>query len=322
MRVIDDISDIGRDCRRCVLTIGNFDGVHLGHRQIISVAAGAARELNAPLVAMTFEPHPVAALFPEKSPGVLTPLDLKAALLDRVGIDCLFVVKSTPEVLGLSPEDFAQRFLVEALAPELIVEGEDFNFGAKRAGSIETLRQFGAEYGFNVTVVPPEEIALAAGTKVRASSTIIRKLIESGDVSDAARVLAGPYRLIGTVIRGRGKGRQLGFPTANLDPLPQIIPAEAVYAGYVEVGDSIERVCKSNARIPAALSVGRAQTLADDHPQLIEAHLLTDPAPDLLGKAIAMDFVEKIRDQHKFESEDELKAQIATDCREAAAILK
>ncbi len=321
MRIIYETSKLTDKDRRCVLTIGNFDGTHLGHRKIIAVASEAANDRNLPLVALTFEPHPVAVLFPEKSHGVLTPLELKQALLSEAGIDSLFVVKSTDEVLGLSPEDFVVRFLSEALEPVVVVEGGDFNFGAKRAGSIQTLRQLGQKHGFDVSVVAAESMELSCGKEVRVSSTLIRNLIESGQVTDAANGLGRSYRLIGTVVAGRGQGKHLGFPTANLDPLDQIIPAEAVYAGYVEIGDTVEQVCKANAKIPAALSIGRAPTIVSDHAQLIEAHILMDDVPDLLGKKLAMDFVEKLRGQEKFESEEELAAQIGADCEEARKCL-
>lgn len=321
MRIIYEASKLTDKDRRCVLTIGNFDGTHLGHRKIITVASRAANDRNLPLVAMTFEPHPVAVLFPEKSHGVLTPLELKQALLSEARIDCLFVVKSTAEVLGLSPEDFVLKFLNQALEPVIVFEGEDFNFGAKRAGSIQTLRQLGLKHGFDVTVVPAERMELSSGKEVRVSSTLIRNLIESGYVKDAAHALGRAYRLIGTVVTGRGKGKHLGFPTANLDPAAQIIPGEAVYAGYVEIGDTVEQVCKGGSGIPAALSIGRAPTIVTDHAQLIEAHILMDDVPDLLGKYLAMDFVEKLRGQQKFESEEQLGAQIAIDCENAKRCL-
>ena len=321
MRIIDEASKLTDKDRRCVLTIGNFDGTHLGHRKIITVATEAAKDRNLPLVAMTFEPHPVAVLFPEKSHGVLTPLELKESLLAETEIDCLFVVRSTAGVLGLSPEAFVVKFLNEALEPVIVVEGEDFNFGAKRAGSVQTLRQLGQKHGFEVTVVPAEKIELSSGEEVRISSSLIRNLIESGHVSDTTLALGRAYRLIGTVVAGRGKGKHLGFPTANLDPADQIIPAEAVYAGYVEIGDTVEQVCKSSAGIPAALSIGRAPTIVSDHPQLIEAHILMDDVPDLLGKHLAMDFVEKLRGQEKFDSEEQLAAQIAADCEDARRCL-
>lgn len=321
MRIIYESSKLTDRDRRGVLTIGNFDGTHLGHRKIITVASKAVMDRNLPLVVMTFEPHPVAVLFPDKSHGVLTPLELKKALLSEARIDCLFVVKSTAEVLGLSPEDFVVKFLNEALEPVIVVEGEDFNFGAKRTGSIQTLRQLGLKHGFEVTVVPAERMELSSGKEVRVSSTLIRNLIESGHVSDAANALGRAYRLIGTVVAGRGKGKHLGFPTANLDPLDQIIPAEAVYAGFVEIGDTVEQVCKGSSGIPAALSIGRTPTIVSDHAQLIEAHILMDDVPDLLGKHLAMDFVEKLRGQEKFESEEELAEQIAADCENARRCL-
>jgi riboflavin kinase/FMN adenylyltransferase len=164
-------------------------------------------------------------------------------------------------------------------------------------------------------------ITLGGRRDVRVSSTLIRELLEGGDVAGAAAAMGRVYRLLGQVIAGRGKGRQLGFPTANLESVGQIIPAEGVYAGFVETGDELEAVCETNQRIAAALSVGRAATYGSGQPQLIEAHLLTEGVGPLAGKWMGMDFVERLRGQQKFESEKALSAQIAKDCSKASAIL-
>jgi riboflavin kinase/FMN adenylyltransferase len=150
---------------------------------------------------------------------------------------------------------------------------------------------------------------------------VIRDLLEAGSVADAALALGRPYRLIGRVVSGHGKGKQLGFPTANLEPRRQIIPDEGVYAGCVEIGNTADDVCQTRDKIPAALSIGHAPTLAADRPQLIEAHLLVENVPDLVGKFLAMDFVQRIRPQQKFDSEKHLVQQIKSDCNKARQIL-
>jgi len=321
MQVIETISAFETLRGGCVLTIGNFDGVHIGHQQILTTAAKVAEQRKTELVVLTFEPHPLTALSTRRAPGTLTPLILKEHLLAELGVDCLFVVKSSPELLGLSPADFVERFVIKGLRPCVVVEGEDFNFGAGRSGNIHTLYNLGVEKGFEVVVVTARTARLSIGQDIRISSTIIRSLLESGKVADAAAAMGRPYRLIGRVVPGRGKGRKLGFPTANMAPPSQIIPAEGVYAGMVELGNSFEQVCKELEKNPAVFSIGRSLTLGGDEPLLVEAHLLTEDVPDLAGRWLAMDFAEKIRDQLKFQTEAGLSAQIEEDCQKAKKIL-
>ncbi|MHC4682257.1 MAG: adenylyltransferase/cytidyltransferase family protein, partial [Planctomycetota bacterium] len=212
MRTIRAISELQQIRKGCVLTIGNFDGVHRGHQEILVAARAAAEERGTELVAMTFEPHPVAILYPERAPGVLTPLEVKADLLRQCSVDSLIVLQDSRELLSLSAEDFVGRFLVENVTPSAVIEGRDFNFGAARAGNIESLRRLGAEKGFDVSVVEPKEIKLSTGQSVRVSSTMIRYMLESGHAADAREALGRPYRLIGEIIPGRGIGKKLGFP--------------------------------------------------------------------------------------------------------------
>jgi riboflavin kinase/FMN adenylyltransferase len=321
MRIIDTVSEIRAIETGSVLSIGNFDGVHLGHQKILAAAAQEALKRQCPLVVMTFEPHPVAVLQPDKSPGVLTPIELKKSLLAKTSVDTLLVLDSTSEILALSPERFVQRFLVEAIGPSVVVEGEDFNFGAGRAGSIGTLQTLARNKGFEVSVVEAKEIRLSTGQNVRVSSTVIRRLLENGRVADAASALGRAYRLVGQVVPGRGKGKQLGFPTANLEPAAQIIPADGVYAGAVEIADTQDLVIASHHRLPAALSLGRAETLSNDRPKLVEAHLLIENVGQLNGKWLALDFVKRLRSQIKFDTEADLAKQIAKDCKNAKQIL-
>jgi riboflavin kinase/FMN adenylyltransferase len=321
MRIIEDITEFAGLPKGCALTIGNFDGVHIGHQVIIGAGKKAAAKRQTQLAAMTFDPHPVAILHPEKSPGVLTPLSLKRHYLAEAGVDCLVVLKSTTELLGLSAEDFVDRFLVKGIGPSVVIEGEDFNFGRGRGGGIDRMQQLGAEKGFEVCVVGAKTIELSTGERVRVSSTMIRNLLEEGQSADAAVALGRAYRLVGQVVPGHGKGKELGFPTANLEPGRQIVPSEGVYAGLVEIGETCGQVCRAWEQIAAALSIGRARTLGDDRPRLIEAHLLTENVGDLVGKWLAMDFVQKLRGQIRFESEKELAGQIAKDCEKARDIL-
>ncbi len=321
MRMIEATSDIEKIKKGCVLTIGNFDGVHIGHRAILVAAGQAATRKAAELVVMTFEPHPLAVLQPQIFPGVLTPLALKRHLLAEFGVDCLFVLRTGPEFLKLSPADFVERFLVGKIQPCVVVEGENFNFGFGRTGSVYTLQNLAAGKGFETFVIDSKKAKLSIGQVIKVSSTLIRNLLESGKVADAAVALGRGYRLIGRVIPGRGKGGQLGFATANLEPARQIVPAEGVYAGFVGIGDSEEDVCAVGEKIPAAISIGRAETFGSDNPLSIEAHILIENAEKLTGKWLAMDFVERIRSQIKFDNESQLSAQIAKDCEKAKRIL-
>jgi len=321
MRIIKTASDLDKIKKGCVLTIGNFDGIHIGHQQILTTAKKIAAEKQTDLIVMTFDPHPVAVLHPEKSPRVLTALILKRHLLAEFGVDLLLVLKTTPELLNLSPKDFANQFLVQNVQPGVLIEGEDFNFGFGRTGGIHTLQNFGIENGFGVVAIETKVLKLSIGQAIKVSSTLIRNLLESGKITDAAVALGRPYRLIDRVVQGQGRGKQIGFPTANLQPLQQVIPAEGVYAGFVQTGDSEKDVCPVEEKTPAALSIGRAQTLGPDNPLVIEAHILTDSVSDLHGKWLAVDFVKRLRDQIKFDTEKQLAAQIQKDCKMVKEIL-
>jgi len=319
MRIVEAIS--GFTEKGCVLTIGNFDGVHLGHQEILAASKQIAGKRAEQLLVMTFEPHPLAVLHPQEKPNILTSLVLKKYLLAESGVDCLVVVKSTHELLSLSPQDFVEQYIVKNIQPSVVIEGESFNFGAGRAGSIDTLQKLGAEMGFLVSAVQAKEVGLSTGQKVKVSSTVIRNMLTDGQVADAAVALGRAYRLIGQVVPGQGKGKQLGFPTANMEPAQQLIPAEGVYVGFVEIGDNDQRVCETHSELPAALSIGRAETLRSDIPLVVEAHILTEDVGDLHGKWLAVDFVDRIRDQQKFETELQLSEQIAKDCESAREIL-
>ncbi len=304
-----------------VLTIGNFDGVHIGHQEILRAAKKTAIERHTQLVVMSFEPHPMAVLYPQQKPELLTSLTLKKHLLAEAGTDCLLLVKTTPGLLTLSPDEFVERFITKGIRPGIVIEGESFNFGSDRRGNARTLQKIGQENGFLVSVIEPKEIRLSTGQTVKVSSTVIRNMLKTGDVTHAALALSRPYRLIGRIIPGRGKGKQLGFPTANMGPTEQLVPAEGVYAGCVNIADTEQDLCKDKATRPAALSIGTAKTLGKDYPRLIEAHILTGHVGNLHGKYLAMDFIHRIRSQKKFDTEKQLSEQIAKDCKTAKQIL-
>jgi len=322
MRVLTAAADFRRVRRGSVLTIGNFDGMHVGHQEILRTARRLAADHSTEMTVMTFEPHPVAVLHPEKAPGVLTPLSLKLHLLKDYADHCIIVLRDNRELLKLSPQDFVDEFLMATLQPSIIVEGDDFNFGADRAGDVNTLGRLGQDRGFQVVVVPPRQIELASNQKVRVSSTIIRYMVESGHMGEAAAALSRPYKLIGPVVRGWGRGRKLGFPTLNMQKPQQVIPAEGVYAGFVEIADGEQQLLQERRRLAAVFSIGQARTFGDEHPLLIEAHVLTGDLGDMTGKWMAMDFMERLRSQHKFSTPQELVAQIQKDCETARQVLE
>jgi len=321
MRVLKTRVDFGQVQNGCVLTIGNFDGVHVGHQEILRTARQLAEANDTEMAVMTFEPHPVAVLYPEKAPGVLTPLPLKLHLLKDYADHCIIVLEDNRDLLALSPEDFVDEFLMATIKPSVIVEGDDFHFGAGRAGDVNTLSQLGRERGFHVVVVPPKQIELATKQSIRVSSTVIRYMIESGHVAEASAALSRPYRLVGPVVRGWGRGRKLGFPTLNMSMPEQILPAEGVYAGLVDLADDPQQLLEQQQHRPAVFSIGQARTFGDQHPLLIEAHLLNENVADMTGKWMAMDFTQRLRSQHKFSTPEELVAQIEKDCEAARQIL-
>jgi riboflavin kinase/FMN adenylyltransferase len=269
---------------------------------------------------MTFEPHPLAVLSPEKAPHILTPPLLKHRLLAGLGVDSLLILKSTPRLLRLSPQDFIERFITRKIRPAVVVEGDDFNFGSGRTGSVHTLQKILAQKDIEVIIVPSKHAKLAGHT-VEVSSTVIRKLLIDGNVRHAAIELGRPYRLIGRIVKGRGKGKKLGFPTANMRPPNQLVPADGVYAGLVEIAHTEIKVCATKKKFPAVFSIGYAQTFGGSRSLLIEAHLLIKNVGPLYGNWLAMDFIARLRPQQKFETESLLSAQIAKDCTKSLQIL-
>ncbi len=323
MRLVESRRQLADIVPGQVLTIGNFDGVHAGHQRILSRAGQAAREGGAGGVAvLTFFPHPAAVLNPGRSPGVLTPPEVKCRLLAWQNVDTLIVIKDSYELLNLSPAAFVDEFLMQHIRPSAVVEGPNFNFGYGRSGNVETLKELGRQRGFGVVIVQPEEIQFPNGKKAMISSSMVRRLLEEGEVAQAALALTRPYRLMGKTVRGRGKGTEIGFPTANIEPHDQVVPAEGVYAGFVETGNDTEELLSGSRHIPAAFSIGRAKTFVHDHALLIEAHLLNDSVPELAGKWLAMDFVERVRHQQRFDSPADLVAQIKKDCAKVRQILE
>lgn len=322
MQVIETDKQISDLPAGAVLTIGNFDGVHRGHQAVLCAAKNLAKERKTCAAVMTFDPHPALLIKPDAAPGILTPLPMKKLLLESLGIHYLIVIKDSLKLLNMSPESFVEEYLLSALKPSVLVEGPDFSFGYGRSGSIETLRQFASKGAFEVIEIPFNDFKDAnSPAPEKCSSTAIRQLLEEGEVRLASQILGRPYRLVGKTTPGRGIGRQIGFPTANIEPIGQVIPSEGVYAGYVVAGDQLEEVIFGGVRRPAAISVGRAKTFSSDHPLLLEAHLLENKVESLKGKWLGLDFMRFLRHQQRFENKDQLKAQIARDVERAERML-
>ncbi|RKS77408.1 riboflavin kinase/FMN adenylyltransferase [Motilibacter peucedani] len=296
-----------------VVTIGVFDGVHRGHRAVVSEVVAHARSRGAAAVVVTFDPHPLEVLRPELAPKALTTVDHRAQLLGEVGVDAVLVLPFDRELAGWSPERFVDDVLVGALGAAEVVVGEDFRFGARAAGDITTLRALGAERGFEVTALAP-----VGDTGHRWSSTYVRDRVALGEMEVAARALSRPHRLEGPVTHGDKRGRELGFPTANLGVGPHAaIPADGIYAGWLLRP-------ATGQRLPAAVSIGTNPTF-DGVARRVEAYVLGfDDRPeelDLYDEHVAVDFVTRIRDTVRFTSIEALVEQMHRDVVEVARVL-
>ncbi|MBX3375677.1 MAG: bifunctional riboflavin kinase/FMN adenylyltransferase [Phycisphaeraceae bacterium] len=292
-----------------VVIIGNFDGVHIGHAELVRRARTAGGGGASRVVAMTFDPHPLARIQPSAAPARLTTFERRAALLSECGVDEVIRLQPSAALLALTPEEFIEH-VVRDVHPVAIVEGQDFRFGKGRAGDVETLRQLGTRHGFSVHIVPPVEAVMTDGMVAPASSTLARWLLSHGRVKDAAAVLGREYELDGIVVKGDQRGRQLGYPTANLGT-ECLLPADGVYAGWAVLPDGRE--------VPAAISVG-TKPMFGGVSRLLEAHLLGKPDVSRwseYGWPIRVRVSRWLRDQMMFESVESLIRQIEADCRRA-----
>jgi riboflavin kinase / FMN adenylyltransferase len=286
------------DWGRSVVTIGVFDGVHRGHQSIIGHAVQRAGETEVPSVVLSFDPHPAEVVRPGSHPPVLTTARRKADLLEQLGVDVFWVLPFTREFSRLPADEFVHTVLVERLHAATVVVGENFRFGHKAAGDVAMLRELGAKFGF---AVEPAPLLTEQGTTF--SSTYIRSCIAAGDITAATAALGREHRVEGIVVRGDGRGRDLGYPTANLEPVPYAaVPADGVYAGWlVRRGD----------RLPAAVSVGTNPTFSGQERRL-EAYVL-DVDVDLYGEHVGVDFATRLRPMERFDSVDALIERIDAD---------
>src|SRR5687768_4445918 len=294
-----------------------YDGVHRGHQKLIGEAVGRAHALDRPCLLLTFDPHPAEVIRPGSHPAILTSLDRKAELVADLGVDAMCVLPFTTEFMRLSPETFTHTVLVEHLHAAQVVVGENFTYGHRAAGTVDTLAVEGRRFGFSV-----EGIALAADTsddgEVTISSTYIRACVAGGDMVSAARALGRPHRVDGIVVRGDRRGRDMGYPTANVESPPfTAIPADGVYAGHLVTRDP--RSGASRERFPAAISVGSNPTFQGSR-RTVEAFVL-DYDDDLYGEHVGIEFVHRLRPMAAFPDVDALLAAMAKDVSDTREIL-
>ncbi|MFC6012704.1 bifunctional riboflavin kinase/FAD synthetase [Nocardia lasii] len=311
------LDDVPADWGRCVLTIGVFDGVHRGHAQLISRAVAAAEKRGVPSVLMTFDPHPMEVVRPGSHPAQLTTLTRRAELAAELGIDVFCVMPFTQDFMKLTPAEYVHDLLVERLHVTEVVVGDNFTFGKKAAGTVDTMRELGARFGFEV-----DGVTLLGEHAVTFSSTYIRACVDAGDMGAAAEALGRPHRVEGVVVHGDGRGRGLGFPTANVaPPMHAAIPADGVYAGWFTVLGSGPAIgaTEPGERAMAAISVGTNPTFSG-RSRTVEAFVL-DGEADLYGQHVGVDFVEQLRGMRKFESIDELVEAMGRDVEEARKVL-
>ena len=308
MRIFTSLSDVPADFGPSVVTIGKFDGVHEGHRAMVHRLRTTAAARGLASVVVTFDRNPLSLLRPEVCPEPLVSTEQKLDLLAATDPDATLVLTFDRSLAEETPEEFVRTVLVEPLRAAVVLVGADFRFGAKGAGSVETLIELGATHGFEVLVV--DDVTAVDGRRV--SSSWIRELLSEGRVAEAARLLGAPHTIRGTVVHGHQRGRQLGYPTANLSrEVDGFVPADGVYAAWLTARD---------IRYPAAVSIGNNPTFEGIVGRQIEAHAI-DAAFDIYDEVVDVSFVEYIRGMRKFPGPDELAVQMGADEDQIRTIL-
>ena len=306
MKILRQSENLPPDLRGGAVAIGNFDGVHLGHARIIAELRARAQSLGGPAIVFTFDPHPVRLLRPQAAPPPLTWTERKAELLEKLKIDAMIAYPTNDVLLALSPRAFFENILCQQLAARAMVEGPNFFFGHDRAGDVRMLRKLCEEKGISLAIVEPLQID---GGYV--SSSRVRDSIRQGNVAAARRLLTEPYRIRGLVTHGSARGARLGFPTANIEAVDTLLPAQGVYAGRAFVDDQVW---------PAAINIGSNPTFGEQALK-VEAHLIGF-TNTLYGKPLEVDFLERLRDIRPFPSVEDLKQQLLRDVEETRVLAK
>lgn len=304
MQLFRRIESLPASVRGCALTIGNFDGVHRGHAQIVERLKRHAKKVGGNAVVFTFDPHPVSLLRPELTPVQLTWTDRKAELLGKLGVDTVVVCPTNRKLLSLLPEEFFDQVIVNALGAKSVVEGPNFFFGRDRRGNIEHLKRMCDSNQLDFEVVHPVK---AADAEEIVSSSLIRREISVGNLVHANEMLTRPHRIRGTVVHGAGRGTTLGFPTANLEQVEALIPGEGVYAGCGIL---------QNQNWPAAINIGESPTFRDKKKR-VEVHLIGFDG-SLYGKTLELDFFRKLRGIREFDGPSSLILQLQRDIADAS----
>lgn len=311
MRVFRHYQNLPRDVRGSAVAVGNFDGVHLGHRAVIAEAGRIARASGCPWSVLTLEPHPRSVFRPDAPPFRLTPLAVKARLIEAIGPDCVIVVPFDRAFSRVTAHDFVEQVLVGGLAARHVVCGHDFAFGHERAGGAEALLRLGDTFGFDFTCV--QEVRDTDGEPY--SSTRIRRFLSDGDARAAARLLGRPFEIEGTVVAGERRGRRLGFPTANIRLGDYLCPAHGVYAVRC-LGAVPDRPAEA---FPGVANLGIRPTFEGGE-VLLEAHVF-DFHGDVYGQTLRVQLIERLRAEKAFDSVDALRAQIREDSLRARQLL-
>lgn len=339
VQIWSGIEQIPADYGPSVVTLGNFDGVHRGHQEVLRRVVTLARSSGARAVAVTFDPHPGAIHRPDTAPPLLTDTVDRVELIGRTGVDAVLVLPYSLEFAKQSPEEFVARYLAGPLGAERVVVGHDVRFGWQNAGDLDTMIELGRQYGFDVDAIDDLGQVDAPGTTAapdRWSSTFVRELLTAGDVARVREVLGRAHSVRGEVVHGDARGRDLGFPTANLGrPVAGMIPADGVYAGWLErvpaqedaqlTGEFDElderRDDDASGRLPAAISIGTNPTF-DGVDRRVEAYVLDRTDLDLYGDEVRITFVERLRPTLRFDSVAQLIERMTVDVDQARQLLR
>ena len=302
MNIIYDLNELERPLKNPVLSIGNFDGVHKGHLVLFDKVKERAKAIEGQSAVITFEPHPIKVIKPGNGPLLITLIEQKLNLIRKAGIEIILCIPFTHQFASISARDFIRGILVDKIGIKEVVVGHDYTFGYKRQGNITLLREMGLDLGFKVHVVEPIYI-----DNTLVSSTSIRNLVQEGNLYEAKKFLGRDYQICGTVIKGKNRGRELlGFPTANLELIDELIPRKGVYVVTVVINDKT---------YDGVTNIGYNPTFSNNILS-VETHLL-DFSGDILGKIIKVNFLQRLRDEKSFDNIKELSDQIAQDIRQA-----
>ena len=309
MKIIDRLEDITRPFENAVITIGNFDGVHIGHQALFHEVVEKADAIDGTSIAMTFEPHPIRVLQKNNNPPLITLHEQKAELIERSGMDVLICVPFTKQFAAMSAANFIKDLLIDKIGMKAIIVGGDYTFGKNREGNLALLKTMATQLGYEVIVA--DWIKAAQNVADRISSTKIRELVMAGEIEPARKMLGRHYQIRGRVVKGRDRGgKLLGIPTANINLQDELCPKTGIYAVTVEHNDRIFR---------GVANIGYSPTF-EDNEFTVEVHLL-DFAENIYDEKIRVNFIERIRDEKKFADIDELKEQIHQDIKTAEKIL-